>query len=160
MPGSNRRSPCRIMRRHFDLLPGVDANPVIRHDKRAAYLVRHMTPDAASDPIHRAQTRMIRYFRAMTSQTRCFGSGDEHRSGRIPMRVVTICARNLTRALTPALSIFQCHHLGGNERIVRHSVFDEDDARMTLRAWPHLVGNRQFVRVQYAEVSRVSAERS
>ncbi len=61
MPGSNRGSPCWIMRRHFDLLPGMDTNPVIRHDKRAAYLVRHMASDAARGPIHRAQTRMLRY---------------------------------------------------------------------------------------------------
>jgi len=159
MPGSNRGSPCRIMRRHLALLLGLDANPMFRYDKRAACLARHMASGAACDPIHRAQTRMIRYGRAMASQTALFGPGDQHRTGGIPMRVVTVCAGHLTRALTPALAVFQRRHLVGNQRVVWHGVFDDAGARMALRAWPHPLGNRQLVRVQYAEVSRAGAER-
>jgi hypothetical protein len=67
MLGSHRGSPCRIMRRYFDFLLDRDANPVLRYDKRAACLVLHMTVGTAFDPIHRAQTGMIRDCGAVAS---------------------------------------------------------------------------------------------
>ena len=73
------------------------------------------------------------------------------------MRVVTVCARDLTRALMPTLAILQRCHLIGNQRVVRHRIFDDTGACMTLRAWAHPFSNGQLLRIQYAEVSRMRA---
>src|ERR1700691_114251 len=159
MLGGNRSSPCRIMRSHFGLLLGLDANPVFRDDKRAARLVRHMASHATCDSIYRAQTRVLRYGRAMASQARFFGPGDQHTTRRVLVRVVTVCTRDLTPTLAPALAVFQRRHLIGNERVVGHGVLNDTGSRVTLRAWPHPLGNGQLARVQYAEVSRVAADR-
>ena len=155
----NLRSPSGIACGHFDLLLGMDANPVIRHDKRAACLVGHMTSGAAVDAIYRAQSRVIRHSGAMASQTRLFGFGGDHKRRRVPMRIVTISASELTSALAPTLGIFQRCHLIGNQRVVRHRIFDDTGACMTLRAWAHPFGNGKFLRVQYAEISGMRAER-
>jgi len=95
----------------------------------------------------------------MASQTRFFGPGDQHGSGRIAVRVVTIRARDLAPALPPALAAFQRGHLIGNQYIVGHGVFDDTGARVTLRAGPHSLGHRQLAGVEYAQVARVRAGR-
>jgi len=118
-----------------------------------------MTSDAAFDAIHRTQSRVIRYGGAMASQTRLFGFGGHRKRGRVPMRVVTVRARDLTRALTPTLAILQRCHLIGNQRVVWHRILDDAGACMTLRAGAHPFSNGQLLRVQYAAVSRMRAER-
>jgi hypothetical protein len=95
----------------------------------------------------------------MASQARFFGPGDQHGARRILMRVVTVYARDLTRALTPALAVFQRRHLIGNQRVVRHGIFDDTGARVTLPAWLHPLGNGQLDRVPHREVWRVGGER-
>ena len=159
MFGSKRGSPRRIVLRHLGLLLGMDANPVIGQVKRAAYVFRQVTSDAAGFPIHRAQTRMLRYACAMASQARLFASGDHHGTGRIRVGVVTVCASDLTLALTPALAVFQSRDLIGNQQVDWQGVFHGAGACMTLRAGPHALGGRQFVGVHYAQISRVRTER-
>src|SRR5215813_7780447 len=101
----NLRSPIQIVGHDVDLLLGMDANPVIRHNKRATRLVRHVTSDAAFDAIYRAQSRVIRNCGAMASQTCLFGFGGQHERWRVAMRIMTVCARDRTRALTPTFAI-------------------------------------------------------
>ena len=105
MVRSDRASPCGALLSHFDVLLGMNANPVLRDDEGSAYLAGHVTADATSDAIHRAQTGMIRYCCAMAPQARFFRSGDQHAAWCILMRVVTVCARDCTGAFAPALAI-------------------------------------------------------
>src|SRR5437588_13030492 len=102
---------------------------------------------------------MISYCRDMTSQTRFFGPGDQHRPGRILMRVMAVYARDPTRAFTPALAILQCRHLIGNEQVMWQGICDQTGALVTVGTWPYSLGDGQRLRVQYAEVSRLRAER-
>ncbi len=159
MLGNNRGSPCRIVRSYFDLLFGMNANPMIRHDERAANLVGHVTFNTARSLIYRTQAGAICYRHPMASQTCFFRPGHQLRMRRIPVRVVAVHARDLSAALAPAFIVFHRRHLIGNQRVVRHRILDHIcSPGMTLRAWPHLVGDRQLFRIQYGEISRVGAE--
>ena len=137
----------------------MDTNPVVGQMKRAVDLFRQMTCDAAADPIHRAQTRMIRQRRAVASETRFFAPGDQHGGRRVLMRVVTVCTGDLTGALTPAFAVSQSGYLIGDEQVVRHGVLQKTGARMALRARPPALGNRELARVQDAQIPGVGAER-
>src|SRR5579862_5877307 len=159
MSGTDGGSPRGIARGRFGLLIRLNPDPVLRDDERAACLVRHVAPDAACPAIHRTQTRMILDGYAMASQTSLFGSCFEHRAGRVLMRVVAVGARDLTPALTPALAIHQGRHLVGNQCVVRHGVFDDTGTRVALRAGAHPLGERQALRIQDAQVSRVRVDR-
>lgn len=156
---SDGGAPCGIILAGSGLLCGIDANPMFRDGKCAAGLVQHVTTHAARRAIHRAQTGMPGYGQAMASQAGFFGAGDQHGARRILMRIVTIGAGDVAAALTPALAVFQGSDLIGNQRVVRHGIFDHAGAGMALRARAHAVGNGQFARIENVEVLGVGAER-
>src|SRR5271165_2059328 len=107
MLGRKRAAPRRIveLRGHLSVLLGMDTNPMVGQVERAVYLFRKMTRDAAADPVHRAQARMIRHGGAMATQTRFFAPSYQHGVRRVLMRVVTVGAGDLTGALTPAFTV-------------------------------------------------------
>src|SRR5215469_14256674 len=104
MRGNNFGSPRRIMDGGaLYLLLRMDANPVIRHDKRAECVVGHMTSDAARAAVQWADGGMIRDCVAVASQTSLFGFGGERSARGVGMRIVTVGTREIAPALAPAL---------------------------------------------------------